>query len=171
MTLVCDFPVEHYNYDVLDNPYDPCPCVLCVRARETILTANLLLIPDMHAPARCRCVACTQRKRADAAALEAINRRTVYSELSWLVRRQRWAPGFLQWLWIHVADLEWRPEMIVWRPNWDAAKQPKRSVRSWWMYETENKILASWIEDWAQTQDVMVSAATVLRDRNFTRLD
>lgn len=152
--MASKIPKEHWNYDELDDPDSPCRCVLCERRRDTALLASAMPTPDGHGAFRCKCVACRTKRKADEAAIEAFNRHSVYSELTWAARGHAWTNRFLDWTWRRLTNPEWHP----------VAPHVKRPTVSWWWVRiAERKTISSWLEDWAMDDDQVLSAASADR--------
>jgi hypothetical protein len=155
-------PTRHWNYDELDDRDTPCMCVLCTRRRETAAWAGWFhVIPDAHGSFRCQCTACRAKRKADLEAIEAFNRHSVYSELTFAVQGHSWTDRFLVWAWVRITDPAWRGESPT-----EGVASYKPTVRYWWVHEAERKIIGSWLEDWLATDkaaDTLISADRLLR--------
>jgi hypothetical protein len=160
VTMVRDRPsrsslgglISHWNYDELDDPNNPCLCVLCRATRETTAASAILRIPIGHKVFTCGCTPCLARRSAMGAEMEAANRRTVYSELAWLTRYRTWREEFLLWLWSKVTDPAWHPPLTKWRQNWNQERSPNITTRFFWMYDVESRPLGWWVQHWHETE-------------------
>ena len=146
------FPVQHFDYTVMDQRPGACFCKLCKDFRATRARATKLEVDTADHPQRCRCNTCREKRSVQFAALAASNRRDTYSELTYLANEMPWRDTFLLWAFKRIAF----PTDIQKKSN------------HWWQRSVEQKSLGSWLEDWLETRKrgVLV-AAPVLLDHRF----
>lgn len=126
--------LDHYDYGELDE----CPCLLCARHRVLLSEVVVASVPTVGHPMDCRCEPCRTRLKLARIALAWSNRRDAYCEIAFLVRDKAWRKSILEWMFNEVSQMH-DPETGTGRSQ------------HWWIYRSEEKSLAEWIEDWMET--------------------
>lgn len=85
----------HYDYPVLDAS---CACGICVDWRIKREEYHALLRPVEHHNRSCSCDGCKKMRKVRTVYHAAVNRRDLYSEMSWLVRDLPQGPAVMGWL-------------------------------------------------------------------------
>jgi hypothetical protein len=91
----------HFDYPAID---DTCDCLLCVdwRAKRAVY-AQLLSVVDNH-PRSCMCGDCAAMRRVRTSYHAAVNKRDLWSEMTYLANGKAWGEFVLSWLGSEIND-------------------------------------------------------------------
>ena len=115
-------PVAHYNYDELE---DDCHCPLCESYRESVKHLMECRRMTRRHPVTCTCWTCNNKRQAALDAVVAINKRDLYSELSYLTSGHKLGATFLRWIYDRITDENFRS------PQWWATDVNRIALKSW----------------------------------------
>lgn len=87
--------VDHYDYPVLDSS---CACSVCTDWRIKRDAYQAALAPVVAHNRSCRCAGCRSMRSLRTVYHASVNRRDLYSEMSWLVRNEPKGPDVMTWL-------------------------------------------------------------------------
>ena len=136
--LTCDNPpLEHYDYDELEEEGSRCGCPLCVNYWDLLAEQNFYSAVCAKHKHDCRCKSCMERNASHVSYMAALSKRDTYSELSFIISRRMeetkhthvTGPEFLRWVYSRMADRGWKTE-------------------GWWAITSANISLQEWIDQW-----------------------
>lgn len=136
--LICDSPpLEHFDYDELEDENSQCGCVLCTAYRDSLAEFTYYSAICSRHKRTCKCTYCKERNSSQIVHMAALNKRDTYSELSFVVNRRMDESAhthlvgtqFLQWIYNRMIDKAWKTE-------------------GWWAIQASNFTLQDWIEQW-----------------------
>lgn len=93
--ILSSAPPQHFDYSSID---DRCDCLLCVdwRAKRAIyLQLQSIVLGHRRS---CMCKDCKEMRRVRTSYHAAVNKRDLFSEMSWLAHGKAWGAFVMQWL-------------------------------------------------------------------------
>lgn len=118
-------PIEHFDYDEMEEPGSVCECPLCEAYRTTYEMYDNISKIAKHHKAGCSCYMCSQKTEAQIAYLAALSKRDTFSELSYLTHEHKLGSIFLGWIYDRMSDAKFHSDA------WWAIKAPAVTLQTW----------------------------------------
>ena len=146
-------PRDHADYTELND----CPCILCTEYRTVLGPYVKSAETIKNHLSHCHCRLCENHRILNNLHLAADGKRTLWCESIFIVSDKPWGDQFLDWM-----------EGKILNDHTWAMRNGRPDPIFWWVHEGENKTMAFWLEEWANSlssDDIaMMSADKILRE-------